>query len=348
MESRSLDYILEIRGFDVQELKNGKCSRVVNDAISYWRRRGFPYCESDDSKFARAFERLSQIKFEQVVNKKNYVIDNPLGLSLANYFHPQMWHIKVKNAYTPFDRFSDDVKFRDIVENSMKMWPHRKVFSPTNVRNAIRIYSKTRSPTNFRPTIAKAIIERYTIENDTVLDFSAGFGGRLLGCLPLKRSLIAVDPADEQVNGLRSMVAYCQSNFNVQAKVKIVQACAETYLRRLRANSISLVFTSPPYFNYESYGGGATQSHIKFPSYDLWKTQFLDAVIKESHRIIKRNGYLVINIKNIGRLSLEDDFLATAQRFFELERTLKMKVASRPYRNNKNRFEPIYVLRKVR
>jgi SAM-dependent methyltransferase len=104
---------------------------------------------------------------------------------------------------------------------------------------------------NFRPVAAKAIIRQLSGARARVLDFGAGFGGRLLGALALNRRYIAIDPARRQVRGLNRMVRALSGIAPGIADVR--QACAEDLLPRMPSASIDLVFSSPPYFDLEGY-----------------------------------------------------------------------------------------------
>jgi hypothetical protein len=62
------------------------------------------------------------------------------------------------------------------------------------------------------------------------------------------------------------------------------------------------VFSSPPFFNWERYSESRNQSFKRFPEYERWRSNFLEPVIAESHRILKGRGYLALNVTNGNRL----------------------------------------------
>ena len=322
-------------------------AKVKKDALTYWTKRGFPYPEKNDEDFGKEYLRLSKTSITAIIGEDNIVRINPVGLRIVNFFHPQIWKIRVKDAYSPMDRFNDPVALKKIIEKSVRIWPNRKVFNSTYLRNAIRIHSKTRAVTNFRPAVAKTIIEKYSNDGDSVLDFCAGFGGRLLGCLTLKRHYYGVDPSSEQITGNNAILEYCRDSFEVNCRVDLKKDTAETHLAGLLDQSFSLVFSSPPYFDYERYSTEETQSHIKFSKYSTWKDGFLRKVIEESYRLLKPEGYFVIHVKNLKGYPIEDDLRAIANDIFRLEQTLYLQTVSRPYRANTKKYEPILVFKKI-
>ena len=202
-------------------------------------------------------------------------------------------------------------------------------------------------PGDFRPIAAKAVIRQLSGESARVLDFSAGFGGRLLGALALNRRYIAVDPARRQVRGLNRMIRALSGIAPGMAEVR--QGCAEDLLRRMPSASIDLVFTSPPYFDLERYSTERSQSFKRYPSYAEWRERFLAVVLCESQRLLRRNGCLALNVANTPRASVATDAVALASKWLTLVRCLRLamnavpsdRAAGRLYRH-----EPVYVFQK--
>lgn len=56
-------------------------------------------------------------------------------------------------------------------------------------------------------------------------------------------------------------------------------------------NFFDLVFTSPPYFDYEVYDK-------ENPSYEDWIMEFYTPLVEESCRCLKQNGYLALHISD--------------------------------------------------
>ncbi len=119
---------------------------------------------------------------------------------------------------------------------------------------------------------------------------------------------------------------------------------------RLERRSVDLIFSSPPYFKLERYSSEPTQSYQRYPTYDAWKDRFLYPLLAASHRLLRPDGLLVINLADTSRHPIATDMIAMASRLYRKRRVLLMH--SRPVqRSTKNgtpyRWEPVFVLQKA-
>lgn len=337
---------LNITGAEYQIMSFKEKQKLKVSVFKYWRSVGFPYTQLKDEEITEEFIRLRNVNINKMIinNRIKYAVQ---GLRLANYFHPEMWAVKVGKYRTPLECFHDDEALYECICKAASFWRNRRCFDESCMRMILSIYRNVAKVSNFRPTAAKTIYQLYTSNNDTVLDFSAGYGGRLLGCLCLDRKYIGIEPCTKQVKGLNSMITKLKDLGLIKLKPIIYQAPAEEFLKKLKTESVSLIFSSPPYFNLEKYATEATQSFIKYPSYDLWVKHFLTGVISESFRILKKGKFFIINVANIGSTCLAKDTFRICKNFFKYHRTLKLQVPQRPFKR-KNKFmvykhEPIYV-----
>lgn len=310
--------------------------------------RGFPFPALDTDEVAREFRVLAGVRPEHVLRRRR-LRPSTIGLRLANSFHPQIWSIPAqKHAATPLDHFHDDATLRKLLERAARFWPNRRCWNAQCLRAMFRIYAGGRV-SNFRPTAARALIDRYSKPGQRVLDFSAGFGGRLLGCLTLDRSYLGIDPALAQVTGLRNMLGALQPH--AAARARIVHACAEDAVPRLDPESVDLVFSSPPYFDIEKYGDDHSQSYRRHGTYDAWRGGFLRPVIEASHRALKPGGHLVVNVANTTEYAIAHDLEAIARALFGERRILHLLMHSRPVQRASGayhyRSEPVLVFRKA-
>lgn len=343
------ELILTVRGADWLKMSAACQERVVEQGFRYWRTRGFPHYCLSSQEISAEFLRLAAYDVSDVF-AGNKVKGSPLGLRLANFFHPQMWGVGMLGVRSPKERFVDDDKLRDVIRKALRIFTDRFAVNASNLRRMLQTYSRTARVSNFRPTAAKAIYSRYSGEGDRVLDFSAGYGGRLLACLTLPRSYIGVDPCAAQVRGLRRMHSKLNELAGPVGHAAIHQACAEDFLPELAAKSCSLVFSSPPYFKTEQYSVEPTQSYLRFPSYKQWLDGFLETVLRESHRVLDNGGYCVLNVANINGFKLADDAFRIASKYFHRVETLYLVLGNRPYlrehKSQAHRHEPLFIFRK--
>ena len=343
------DLVLNLRGREWAKQSRKNRELLVDLCFQYWRVRGFPHYSLTDQQIVQQYSHLES------ANSKRILIDGEIhssmiGVKLANFFHPQMWRVKMKGRRSPYKCFADDSALRRLIRRSLTVWKDRCAVNANNLRGMLLTFSHTGRVSNFRSTAAKAIYERYSSEGDTVLDFSAGYGGRMLGCLPLNRTYVGIDPCREQITGLRRMNARLGKLVRVRARTRIYQACAEDFLRQQRTASVSLVFSSPPYFDMERYSSSRTQSYIRFPTYGEWQEGFMAPVVTQSRRILKKGGYFIVNVANINGYKLFDDVLSFASQHFRHVHTLKLRLGHLPYlredRGSAYKYEPVLVFRK--
>jgi SAM-dependent methyltransferase len=317
-------------------------------AVEYWHLRGFPYYELTPQQICRELQLLMQSDPERVF-RGNTLTSSVTGLRLANYFHPQMWHVRCTRYLSPHETFCLPDRLRAAIAKSMRIWPERHGARGSTLRRMLRSFSNTVGVSNFRPTAARAIIHRYSPPGGRVLDFSAGYGGRLLGALTLGRHYVGIDPCKPQVRGLRAMLKTCGSYRSLAARGEIILGAAEDLLPHYKTGSFDLVFSSPPYFDREKYGLEPDQSFMRYPTVDRWLESFLRVVLLQSARILRRGGRLVINIGTVPECLSHSvqEYLRPALR---LQKTINLQLAKLPYKrqNAKDAFkvEPIFVFQK--
>lgn len=344
-------FVLNLRGSDWQMMNAESQNEAVESCFRYWRARGLPYYQLSISEMKEEYQRLARVRKESILLGEEIQM-SMVGLKIANFFHPQMWSVPVKRSRSPLEQFNDDIKLRKIIRKALRIWPDRFSVNESNLRRMLKSFSYTTCVSNFRPTAAKAVYETYSKDGDHILDFSAGYGGRLLGCLPLRRHYTGMDPCSKQINGLRRMVIELQKLTNLEANVTLKKACAEDLLKEMEGESFSLIFSSPPYFDNEKYCNDSSQSYLRYPTYAEWKDSFLNTVITESWRVLKPGGFLVLNVADIYGFALTDDVLRLATQHFKHQCTIKLRLGQKPYlrkhAGEAYRYEPVFIFGKAR
>lgn len=151
-----------------------------------------------------------------------------------------------------------------------------------------------RECTQFKPTLAKAVIRHFGATR--VLDFSAGWGDRLIAALacPEVKKYHGYDPNPALAAGHAAILARWGKG---RRNVKVVQAPAET---ARFVGKFDLVFTSPPFFDVETYTDAPGQSVHGRHSADAWLVEFLFPVLAAAWRALDPGGHLVLHL-NDGR-----------------------------------------------
>jgi hypothetical protein len=175
------------------------------------------------------------------------------------------------------------------------------------MRRMLKTFPGAASVSNYRPMIAKAVISKYCGEEGTVVDFAAGYGGRMLGAMAAHRHYIGIEPNRAQVRGFLKMSEALSAQGFELPNLTFLNGRAENELRRLERDSADLVFSSPPFFDWEHYSNSRSQSFKRYRQYEVWLDNFLVPAIVESCRILKANGRLVLNVTNGKRLPTPED-----------------------------------------
>ena len=343
--------ITTLRGSSWARYSAAKRSFILNEVFRYWRSHGFPYHQVTERQLKQEFSRLIAKDWRAVFDGTELRASN-VGLRLANSFQPDMWKAKVNRYRSPVEIFNDDNLLRCAIERSLRIWPDRFGANPSCLRRMLKSYPGAAGVSNYRPMIARAVITKYSHNRSQVLDFSAGYGGRLLGALAAGRRYVGIEPNRAQVRGMKRMVrAIVAAQFSIP-DVEIINGCAEQELPRIASRSVDLVFSSPPFFNWEHYSQSHQQSFRRYPTYESWKEHFLQPVITQSFRVLDRDGYLILNVSNGNRLPSSKDVADTARREgFTLTSIRHMTFPKLPYLHPRDgtavKKELLLVFRKV-
>jgi hypothetical protein len=220
---------------------------------------------------------------------------------------------------------------------------------------------------NFPPLTAKWVYERFTKEwkgeaTIYVWDPSAGWGGRLLGCLAASHdrhlTYLGNDPnTDHNTTPGRTKYHEIYDLYTANIRkggmdnlphndFKFWQLGSEVMQHdpefQQYKGKLSLVFTSPPYFAKERYSEDPEQSCIKFDGYHEWKSGFLLPTLYTAVQWLRPGGYLVWNVADVQfggeMLPLEEDSKAILETLgMHYEGFFKMALGSMP---GGNRVDP--------
>jgi hypothetical protein len=340
----------------------------------YWEINGYPYPNIDITDITDEYDKLLNFDINSIlVPESKELTQNNTGLNSANCFHPHKYHVKCKEYRAPYENFINKERFRSILFKVMKF--RGSPFNRTHVRNFMGIYSGTQSVSNFRPTVARYIYEKYCPRGGKVLDPSLGYSGRLLGALSSPISHYeGCDPCVASFNGGQNLLKMIEKIEAKRNKLSCFMDDCElkTRLPKTILHNIpfeeyegtndfyDVVFTSPPYADTERYSDEDTQSWKKFPKYDLWVEGFLRPLITTSYRVLKKGGYLILNIYGkIGKYCLEEDTIRIAKEVFGhdvndtiyLQMSKMIGIKERGQIENRNnradkKIEPIFIWQK--
>ncbi len=332
---------------------------IVEIVFQYLRRHGYPHNVLDRSTLIKKMHTISNGKSPLL--EDDHLQVNTTGLQVPNHFHNHMVKVKCLDRYiSPQECFDDDDKLRDAIDRWMELGN-----KPTlaGIRRILRTRDKVRSVVNFKPVIAKYIYDKYCHSGDRhrlakTLDPCAGFGGRLSGCIASREDIYyhGIDPCGDTAIGNMKMAAFYTSVYENDIekarmfpfRFKFDLGCAEDVMPTLW-EPYDLVFTSPPFFDVEKYDNGSPdQSFVRYPSYQEWLKKFLFPVLKQSYRVLRKHGKLVINVKNYDKMAIADDMRDYCEKLgFKLLKIYQMRLSNNEYHRKEGQdnwhTEPMFV-----
>jgi len=260
------------------------------------------------------------------------------GLRLAEGYFPLRYHARYKKAPSCYEAWFDEDKLKRAIEIQIKC---EDPVTPERVRKAIQY--QVRTPTNFKPGVAKALYERYAPPQSLVWDPCVGYGGRLLGALAAGVRYVGTDVEEGSISGAQELAEV----LDLSSSVRLVRSPAEAFDPQ---EELSFVFTSPPYFDLERYSENPDQSWMRYgTSLEDWREGFLRPIVKTAYLRIVPKGFIAFNIRDFQTrtevIPLEDTVcrIMREEGFTEYE-TLKMPLAS--IGGEAKNYEPVFVFRK--
>ncbi len=256
---------------------------VVDEAVKYFRRAGFPY------------PKLELFEMKQQINKiaamsPDSCLRSVTGYKIADTYNPHRFHAAAIGLKSPVAGFAKDKNLRIACQMEMDSGGIQKGLGTINVTSGVGPCS------NFRPAFAKMIWEKYGGKGGVCFDPSMGYGGRLVGFLASPcGTYIATDPNVPTFEGNKKLAADLSRGRVIHLFNKPVEDLDITRF----VGKADIAFTSPPYFLKEVYSTDKTQSRERYPTYEGWLDGFLTKMIAKCFTILKPGGHFVLNIEDV-------------------------------------------------
>ncbi len=280
---------------------------------------------------------------KQRLNIQNFSIENRnISKVLNHFFDDLILSAKSKNGkYSPVDVINND----DLIKSALEYIEHHKNFyqqksDVANLRDFFFSSSMVGKVSNFNPVIARKIYERYIPFDDAIIfDYSCGFGSRMLGALSskYKYNYVGVEPYDELYQRLLIFMDWIASTLCNESSATIYNLGSEIFIPNL-IEKVDLSFSSPPYFNYETYTECETQSYIRYPEYDEWLENFVVETVKNIYMYTKEGGLHLVNLEDTKRIKLIQDWIEIALKIgFSLEHIEEINTRRRTTNKNQSK-----------
>lgn len=325
-----------------RNMSTNELEMFVEKIFQYYRENGFPYYPTDFETRLNDFKKL--VNFDRSRLFVNDTIKQTMhGLGLAWSYFPHSFDVSSNNKMTPYEAFMNDEIFKKIIRKRLQMGTY---ISDSGIRKMLKIYTGVQGVSNFRPTAAAVIYDKFA-KNGVVWDMSGGWGGRLLGAIVSGvDTYIATEPSSKTFEGLTEMA----SVFSEYTDFELHPCGSEDFLPH--KNTLDLCFTSPPYFDLEKYADEPTQSYVKFNTKEAWIEGFLRPTFKNCYYGLKPDGTMLINIADVkgkSNINLEEKTIEVAQQVgFKFIKTYKLALSNINLRDKEKsfKFEPIFLFKK--
>tara|TARA_R110000868_G_scaffold242577_1_gene498106 strand:- start:147 stop:1022 length:876 start_codon:yes stop_codon:yes gene_type:complete len=231
------------------------------------------------------------------------------------------------------------------------------------------LYDNARGCNNFDVKVVLSVLRYFKPKR--MLDFSAGWGDRLIGAMAYGCEYDGVDPSECLHPKYQEMISTLLPP-SKRGKYRMFKTGFEDFQipstpftsskgsgskkkggymnskKRGKEKKYDLVFTSPPFFDLEVYEKSRNQSIDKFNTLEKWKQNFLFPAMEKSVSALETNGHLVIYVS---------DYTTESGKRIQYVRDMKRKVRElgMTYQGNVcfsnkddlNRVRVIYVWKKL-
>ena len=261
------------------------------------QRATFPYAYTDLLRAQSDFDALCKAdpkeSLEQLLKHENagvisYKIKKRVIGKYASHFFHEKLRMRASASGSPM--------------SPIQVWEHEgareKIIEEAETRKhsnlRASLLANCRPVWGFPPAVAKCVYSFF--EAKRILDPCSGWGDRLVaamatGCV---EHYEGVDP-NTAVHDCYERMRLC---YNGRSGKSIKLHC-DAFEDAPIGSGFDLVFTSPPYFDWERYSDDQKQSFIRYPDPVQWRAGFLAPLINKSAEALVSGGHMAINISNV-------------------------------------------------
>jgi len=252
--------------------------------------------ENTEETAAKDFEKL-----RKAVEKDLDAIKplSPVGLNFIEYFvHVELLSTKSKYGISFFDFWYNRSFYMSRDASTLKLIDSIKKNRPniTDIKIGKQVFNLYYGGISiFRPTTAAKLYDY--LKPKCILDFTMGWGGRLVGAAILNvPKYIGIDYNENLKEPYEKMCGFLKNDKTLKTTSTVTTTEIELYFQDALSIDYSkleydMVFTSPPYYNKEIYGDKKT-----YETKDEWNTKFYKPVFKKVWEGLKPGGHFCLNI----------------------------------------------------
>jgi hypothetical protein len=350
------DDIIEINGNKltskyIESLSKQQRLDLIDPIFTIVRNTGWLYPDNP-TPLKKEYQKLVDTNMD--LNTDTLFNNSSLATDICKYFCKSFYSVTEVGKPNMIEIFNDDVKLKKVIWNRLGLdWleddTKKGVFRPgvneafnlsfRMIIQGMRSMRLVNSTSIFKPNIAKYMCQKYSEPGDTVYDYSAGYGGRLLGAVSCGRKYIAIDPTTaKEVNDMINYLGLkdCQVFDNVSENFKLDE------------NSIGFSYSSPPYGSIEETKEQFSRSDRDASNkdanyfYDVYWKQTLENV----KYMLKPNKYFGLNITDNYTRMID----MAKQHFGDPVEIVKLRTVRSHLTKSKGveKFEPIFMFKNIK
>ena len=293
------------------------------------------------------------------VKNRQLGVGNNEGLAFGRFWFPNMQDARWNDNATVSirARFNHDNKLKRAIKLA---YVHRDegadTVIPKNIRRALELVNGG-TIQNFKPMNARAVWEHICpVFRGNLLDFSSGYGGRMLGAMTsnLRYHYTGIDPNTRTFQGLEALGELLDEQ-NIGSGYDIHCCPSEEF--EPEPGFYDAAFSSPPYFNLETYTNEPTQCMNRYTTLSAWFDGYVAPTLQMVHKALADDGIYAVNIADYKngkeQFAIVDQWKELSKQVgFEYQETVDMILNVRPgVGNNKlekaYKSEGIYIFRKT-
>ena len=244
------------------------------------------------AKIQRDFKALQTMSYKEIVDTSSRAT---LGNDIVDYFTlDERLHTKGHQKVSFYEFWNQRKKYmkKPYVKNMLSFYKTRNIDLIRKYKYIYNLYFSSISI--FRPLMAMEVYGK--VKASRVLDFTMGWGGRLIGACAMKLdAYYGVDANIHLRSSYDKMVAFIKEevpDLPTDIQLQFCDALTVDYSNM----KYDTVFTSPPYYNLEQYRGSPPNSRYKTNT--QWNDDFYKPLFERTYKRLQNGGHYCINIPN--------------------------------------------------
>jgi hypothetical protein len=188
----------------------------------------------------------------------------------------------------------------------------------------------------------------------SVLDFSSGYGGRMIGAMTsnMRYHYTGIDPNTKTHTGLTALGTLISDVVGTDFEMN--HTVSESFVPNQKYDA---AFSSPPYFNLETYCDEPTQCMNSCSNLDAWFELYVEPTLKMLHTALNKDAIYAVNIAdyrvNKDQFHIVERWVDLSKKCgFEYKETVQMMLNTRPgvgngKTDNVQKFEGVYIFKRT-